>query len=98
MSLILGALLVSVLILSPCNALEGVPYITLKIEGKEYSVPIPNSRVEEDFYMLKKVTLGDEVAREMLLGDKDNRWIFIGDAGIVRWAYLTKTSLTVKEY
>ncbi len=96
----LAALLLAIgLFLSQSSyALEGVPYIKFEIEGKTYSVPIPNSRVEQDFYMLKKATKGDEDAREILLGGKDSRWLFIGDTGIVRWAYITKDKIEVKEY
>lgn len=97
--IILGSVLVIGLFLSQFSyALEGVPYISLEIEGKTYSVPIPSQRVEEDFYMLKKATKGDDVAREILLGGKNERWFFIGDAGVVRWALITKDKIQVKEY
>ena len=79
-------------------ALDGVPYISVTIEGKTYSVPIPSTKAEPEFYMLKKATQGDEVAREILLGGKDERWFFIGDIGIVRWVYITKTEMHIKEY
>lgn len=87
---------------SQSSALEGVPYISLHIDGHDYSVPIPNSRAEEDFYMLKKATLGDDIAREILLGGHDDRWFFIGDAvngvNICRWCHITKTDMKVIEY
>ena len=96
---ILGVLFASGLFLSQFSyALEGVPYISLTIEGKTYSVPIPNSKVEEDFYLLKKATKGDEDAREILLGGKESRWFYIGDVGVIRWLYITKNKMTVKEY
>ena len=88
----------SILLASNSFALEGRPYIELSISGNKYSVPIPNDEATNEFYMLKKATLGDEIAREILLGGKEDRWFFIGDVDIVRWVHITKDDMQVKEY
>lgn len=85
-----------------CLALEGVPYIDFKIHEKVYHVPIPNKEVKEDFFMLKRALAGDEVSRDILLGGKDKRWLFIGDLTPL-WCVITADDIVVmnptkKEY
>ena len=90
--------LLFLLVSSPCFALEGATYTTFKVDGKEYSVPIPNNSTREDFYMLKKALKGDEESRELLLGKEKERYFYIGDTDAVRWLILTKDSVKVKEH
>lgn len=97
--------LLGVIIASPLNsfALDGVPYCDLIIKGKTYSVPIPNDRTREDYYLLKKAIKGDTDAREMLIGAEkvhsgEAKWIFIGDIGIIRWVRLTMNEIEVRSY
>lgn len=79
-------------------ALEGVDYVTFNINGKEYQAPIPNKATREDFRYLKMALNGDNISREMLLGGKTEKFIYIGDVGVVRWVKLTKENEEVIEY
>ena len=93
-SLIIGLLLVS----NTALALEGVDYVKFDINGVVYDVPIPNKAVREDFRYLRMALDGDKIAREFLLGGKDEKLIFIGDVGVVRWVKLTQGKVEVIEY
>lgn len=90
--------LLFLLIASPAFALEGAVSTTFLINGVEYKVPIPNNKTREDFYLLKKALKGDEDARELLLGQKSERYFYIGDEDAVRWLILTKDSVRVTEH
>ena len=86
------------LVISNAQALEGVDYIKFDINGKTYNVPIPNKATREDFRYLKMSLMGDKIAREFLLGGREEKFIFIGDVDAVRWVKLTKESVEVIEY
>ena len=92
-SLILTALSFS----SEGKALDGVPYVDYEIHGVTYHVPIPNSRVQDDFLLLKKATMGDTFSRDFLLQGQERRWFYIGDIGVNRWVIITKHDITVKD-
>ena len=84
---------------SPAHArIDGVPYITLEVNGETFEVPVYNRLVTQKFYMIKQMLAGDEVARSMLLGTEDEELIFIGDGDTVRWLKITRTSQEVIEY
>lgn len=85
-------------ITSNCYALEGADYVNFRIKDKDYSAPIPNKATREDFRYLKMALKGDEIAREMLLGGKKEKFIYIGDVNVVRWVRLTETDIEVIEY
>lgn len=78
----------------PCQALEGCAYIDFVIHGETIHSPIPNKDVMQDFYMLKRALNGDETSREILLGGKKERWLFIGDMSPV-WAVITHDDIKV---
>ena len=79
-------------------ALEGVDYVTFNINGKTYDAPIPNKETRQQFRELKEVLNGNELSREFLLGGKSEKYIFIGDIGVVRWVKLTNDNIEVIEY
>ena len=85
------------LVSSSSYAIEGVPYVGLTIHGKFYDVPIPNPKVENDYFLLLKATKGDKDAQEFLLGNKTVRWLYIGDESVRRWCKITKDDITVQE-
>lgn len=72
-------------------------YIEFEVQGKSYSVPIPNTETRNTFYYVKKALKGDIEAREFVLGGSEKKVIFIGDLGVVRWLTITKDSESIQE-
>lgn len=81
----------------PCLALEGADYIEFKVNEKTYNVPIPNRKTRDDFYYIQKALKGDRIAREIILGGKEEKQFFIGDEGVIRWLKITKYDQSVTE-
>lgn len=75
---------------------EGVEMATLEINGETFETPLKNGSDDrtQKFYMIKLALKGDEVAREMLLGGKDEVWIFIGKESPI-WFRMDKVSYEV---
>ncbi len=79
-------------------ALKGSEYVKFKINGKSYLAPVPNKDVKNDFFYLRRALAGDKLAREFLLGEKEEKFIFIGDVAVNRWVRLTQNDVKVIEY
>lgn len=77
-----------------CSALEGVENVTVTIEGKNYSVPMANKEYQSDFYLFRKALSGDKDAFEIILGQKDVKWFYIGDYEPL-WAKITRYKVEV---
>ena len=96
-----ASLFISLFILSlSANAhakLDGVDYVDFDVDGKVYSVPIYNPKIEHKFYMIKKMLEGDKTAREFVLGGREEVEIFIGDGDVKRWLTVNKTDEFVTE-
>lgn len=97
-SLFLGAAIILISGGSFSWALDGVDYTEFEVNGKTYSVPIPNPKTRDEWYMLHKAIDGDKLARKMLLGREERKYFFIGDTGIVRWLVLEQDSQHVIDY
>lgn len=95
-----AALVVGFLLCASCSfaKIDGVPYITLTVNGSNYEVPIHQPDfTEEKAKIVLDMLDGDKNARKIFLQGKDQRVFFIGDGEKVRWLYVTKDKEWVKE-
>lgn len=94
--------LLSVTLVGVCTQshakLDGVPYITLDVSGKQYDVPIYNPDVRGVLHQVKQTLAGDQISREILLAGNERFEMFIGDGDVVRWLFITKDNEWVEEY
>ncbi len=82
---------------SVANAeLAGVKHVRIEVNGASYSVPVGNEEREQDLYMIKKALSGDTIAREMFLGEKDERYFFIGSDSPL-WLRIDRFSEDIRE-
>jgi len=77
--------------------LEGVDWITLPVDGTEYEVPLYNDTAKNEFYLVYKALHGDDAARAVVLGGKEEKLIYIGDGEQSLWLHMTKDSAWVTE-
>jgi len=99
MRILVTIIVVSIVLISNSFAydyFEGVEMATLEINGETFETPLKNGSDDrtQKFYMIKLALKGDEVARDVLLGGKDELWTFIGKDKAV-WLRMDKTSFEV---
>ena len=106
--LIRSGLILSAILLftaTQSNAIDpfaGIESVDLEIGGKHYLVPVvPEAgkgyaMSKNDAYYFKKMIRGDEEAREVLMGNLDEKWFFIGRETPV-WLKITKYTEEVFE-
>lgn len=88
-SLFLGILLLSGV--SYADKIEGIDYVTLKVNGKDWPCPVGNKDRLNEIYLVKKALAGDMDARDILLAGKESYFFFIG-SDVPMWVKLTKKS------
>lgn len=96
--LIKWTLLLVLLSLSANSWAIDADYTKFTVNGTTYDVPIPNKDTRSDYYLLHRAIEGDKYARELLLGGKQERAIFIGDIDGARWLVLGKNGEKVIEH
>lgn len=74
--------------------MPGVVNVDIEIEGKTYNVPCANRDHSQEIYYLRKALSGDTDAYEMLVGNSEVKWIFIGQYEPL-WAKVTKYKVEV---
>lgn len=77
--------------------ISGVDWLKLPVDGEEYEVPLYNDTAKQEFYMVYRALNGDEEAREVVLGGRPEKLIFIGDGDRVLWLHITPDSAWVTE-
>lgn len=91
-------LLASSLMVGTAEArISGVDWLNLPINGTDYEVPLYNDDAKAEFYLVYKALHGDEEARDVVLGGKLEKLIFIGDGDRVLWLHMTKNEEWVTE-
>src|SRR3990167_4825126 len=69
--------------------IPGLNYLTIEIGGITYEVPDANQEYRQRIYYLKKAIGGDRDAVDILVGNRDYEFVYIGDS-TPRWAKVTK--------
>lgn len=85
------ALLISLLVTPNLHArLLGVGHTNLTVNDKTYEVPLYRPSFKQDMYFIKRaIEGGDVIAREIVVGNASEKYIFIGDGETVRWLKMT---------
>lgn len=74
--------------------IANVEKATIVVDGVHYTFPVGGPNRKAEIYYLKKGMLGDEVAMEMFLEGKEEKWFYIGE-DFPLWLKVTKHDLSV---
>lgn len=78
--------------------IDGVPYVTLTVNGQNYEVPIhtPDFTIP-DAKLIMDMLDGDKNSRKIFLEGRKEKLLFIGDGEKIRWLHVTEDKEWVQE-
>jgi len=77
--------------------LSGIDWLPVTIEGVEYELPLYNADARKEFELVYRAVNGDEMARAVLLGTNNEKFIYMGDGDRHLWLYIDWDGQRVEE-